>query len=85
MPEAFWKQLVHCSPHMSFSKNMKLNVYTPTNKDGCLLTEIWFLTLEWYFYLISCQYFISMPPEIARKPKVFWRFQGAYKWNIDVK
>ena len=30
-------------------------------------------------------YSISTPPENARKPKVPWRFQGVYKWDIDVK
>ena len=24
-------------------------------------------------------------PENVRKPKGFWRFQGVYKWNIELK
>ena len=27
-------------------------------------------------YLISCKYYISIPPENIRKPKLFWHFQG---------
>ena len=34
---------------------------------------------------ILAQCFISISPEKVRKPKVFCRFQGVYKWNIGVK
>ena len=31
------------------------------------------------------QCFISIPPENFRKQKVFWRFQGVWKGNIELK
>ena len=29
--------------------------------------------------------FISIPPENVKKSKIYWRFQGLYKWKIGLK
>ena len=66
-----------------FNRSNSLHTENISLMKSTFKSSNWNTILAWFNLRNSLQFSFSIPPEIIRKPEVFWCSKGVKKWNIS--